>query len=137
MAYDFLRDNMSVNAQDDFRGAVFVHPENADKCATYDTVGGVCGWHGFVGRTCLLEVMVVDKRVVTRATIREVLRFPFEICGCTSILTYIDSTNAASISLATRIGFEFMSRIPGGGLNGDLLLYRLGKENCRWLRKVH
>lgn len=135
LVYDFLRDRLNIQLSADFRGVMFAHEEHRGAPMSMDTVGVAYGWHGFIGKTCVINVVVQDKRVLTRSVCREAFRFPFDVCGCTTVLAYVDSTNSGSIELVERSGFKKRLTLPRAGLEGDMLIYSMNRDHCRWLER--
>lgn len=53
---------------------------------------------------------------------------------CSRITCIVDSSNHASISLVERVGWIEETRLVGAGLRGgDLIVYKMTPETCKWL----
>lgn len=137
MAFEVLEDKLGIKRSADFRGALFVPDECAGKLAEKEDVGVAIGWNGFVGRTCMINIVVQKPECLTRWVIGEIFRFPFEICGLNAVLATVDNVNKKSLELCRRSGFEKIHTIPDGGTEGDLVCFVMTRAKCRWLRKVH
>jgi RimJ/RimL family protein N-acetyltransferase len=135
--FQLLRSHLGLQHSEDFRGVMFVRPEKLQQQCQMSDIGVAYGWHGFIGRMCIINILVQDKTCLTRAVIREAFRFPFEEANCSAILSFTDSANEESIDLTKRAGFEHVLTIPNGGLEGDMLMFKMARDRCRWLRKVH
>lgn len=137
LAFDFLSGELLLGWSDDFRGAIFVPEECRNAQMRKEDVGVAVGWHGFIGRTCMITIAVPKPECLTRWVIKEIFRFPFEVCGCNAIVASIDSNNHKSLALCRRSGFEDIHTIEGGGRTGDLVILKMVRDNCRWLSKEH
>lgn len=122
----YFQQKLNLQPSDDFRGVIFLNKEGQP--------GVAYGWHGFIGRVCAVNIVIEDKHTLTKSVAREAFRFPFEVCGCNSVLAFVDSANAESMELCQRAGFIALSGVPDGGLLGDLIIFEMPKDNCRWLR---
>jgi len=60
--------------------------------------------------------------------------FPFNQQGAKRITAPVCSSNAKSIALLTKMGFNLEAKLLGATANGDLLLFTMFKDNCRYLR---
>lgn len=63
--------------------------------------------------------------------------YPFLQLNVRRITAYIAASNAASIRFTEHLGFEFESTMPRALPNGDVAVYRMFKENCRYLPWVN
>lgn len=61
--------------------------------------------------------------------------YPFVVCDVKKIIVPVDATNSKSVTLVEKMGFTEEARIKNGMANGDLILYTLAKENCKYLGK--
>jgi RimJ/RimL family protein N-acetyltransferase len=136
MAFEFLQEKLSLHWSADFRGVLFV-PDEFDGCsAKKDDVGVAYGWNKFIGRTCMISIVVQKKECLTRAVVKEAFRFPFEN-GMESVLAAVDSTNLDSMELCRRAGFKHKTTVENGGMEGDLVIWEMRRGDCPWFRKEH
>lgn len=59
--------------------------------------------------------------------------YPFEQLGCKKIISPIEESNKDSIRFCSNIGFELEATLKDASPKGNLLLYTLSKEKCKWL----
>lgn len=137
LAFDYLQKELNLRWSDDFRGALFVPEKHSAEVASKEHVGVAVGWSNFIGKTCTVSIAVPKPECLTRAVIREIFRFPFEVCGCNAVLALVDSENRASAELCRRSGFKPVHRVLGGGVDGDLIIFQMDRATCRWLKRVH
>lgn len=125
--FQYFHTKLGLHRSEDFRGVIFLNAEGKP--------GVAYGWHGFIGRTCVINIVVEDKRCLTRPVVREAFRFPFEACGCNAVLALVDSVNLKSVKLCRRSGFKHLQTLPQGGLQGDLIIFEMLKQACPWFRE--
>jgi len=59
--------------------------------------------------------------------------YPFNVCDVKKIIVPVDSTNLKSINLVEKMGFTEEARIKDGMADGDMILYTLAKNDCKYL----
>jgi RimJ/RimL family protein N-acetyltransferase len=59
--------------------------------------------------------------------------YPFRVCDVKKIIVPVDATNLKSVKLVEKMGFTEEARIKDGMANGDLILYTLAKNDCKYL----
>ena len=59
--------------------------------------------------------------------------YPFNVCKVKKIIVPVDATNLKSISLVEKMGFTEEARIKDGMADGDMILYTLAKDDCKYL----
>jgi RimJ/RimL family protein N-acetyltransferase len=59
--------------------------------------------------------------------------YPFNVCDVKKIIVPVDATNSKSVNLVEKMGFTEEARIKDGMANGDMILYTLAKNDCKYL----
>jgi RimJ/RimL family protein N-acetyltransferase len=59
--------------------------------------------------------------------------YPFEQLGCQRITAQVASNNPRSLKFVERLGFQYEARLDRAVSGGDIFIYRMFKDNCRWL----
>lgn len=59
--------------------------------------------------------------------------YPFVQLGCRRVTGLVDEHNLRARRFNEHLGFELETRMEGATSDGDLLVYRLWKEDCRFL----
>lgn len=134
---DFMSGWFRIPHSEDLRGVMFIPDRYRDARASKDHVGVAYAWHGFIGRTCNISIVVQKKDCLTLPVVRKAFEYPFNVCGLEAVYALVDSTNQESISLCQRVGFKMIHRTPNGGLSGDLLMFEMLRQDCRWLKRTH
>lgn len=62
-----------------------------------------------------------------------VFYFPFEQLGVTKIISPVESTNSECIRFIEHIGFTLEATLKDAAPKGDLLIYTMVKDQCKWL----
>lgn len=137
MVWQYLHHELGLHASEDFRGVIFAPDEVRGRTMRMDDVGVAVGFTGFVGKACCVHTVIKRPELVTRSVLRDVFNYPFNIAGCEVVLATIDSTNTAALRLNRKLGFKDVVTFPGAGLDGDLVLLALSRDDCRWIRKEH
>lgn len=130
----FFRDRLGLHWSDDFRGVLHVPDEFSNAPSNMDHVAVAVAYNAFIGRTCCMHVVVQRPELLSPRIVREAFEFPFVVCGCEAVLALVDSTNTAALDFDTRLGFAEVARVPNGGTDGDLVVLRMTRSECRWLK---
>lgn len=59
--------------------------------------------------------------------------YPFEQLKAKVIIGLVPQSNLKARKFDEHLGFKLHSRIPDGHPDGDLLIYIMRREDCRWL----
>ncbi len=69
-----------------------------------------------------------------RTFLAVIFDYPFNQLGVQRITAPICSTNSKSIDLVTKMGFNQEAKLRGATSKGDLLLFSMFKNECKYLR---
>jgi hypothetical protein len=130
----FFEDRLQLRPSDDLRAVLHVPVEYQDTPASMDLVAVGVAYQNFIGRTCCMHTVIQRPEFVTPRMVRETFHYPFITCGLTAVLALVDSANTAAVDFDTRLGFKEIYRIPDGGLEGDMIILEMQRNNCRWIR---
>jgi RimJ/RimL family protein N-acetyltransferase len=98
-----------------------------------ELIGGVV-YDGFNGRNIWAHIAgKPGTRWLTRSFLYAMYHYPFVQLGVERITGPVDSTNLEAIRLDTHMGFVHEATLRGASPNGDLLLFVMWKQNCRYL----
>lgn len=76
-----------------------------------------------------------DPRWLTRENLRILFEYPFRQLRLRRITTIADSTNYASRRFNEALGFVHEATLERACADGDLIVYRMYPEDCKWLTK--
>lgn len=103
-----------------------------------DEAGNLVGGVAYFNRrgTASIEAGIagIGKRWLTRRLLWAMFHYPFVQCGVNRVTVEVEAGNLPSIALAMDLGFELEARKEGAGETGDILVFRMFKKDCRWLR---
>jgi RimJ/RimL family protein N-acetyltransferase len=70
---------------------------------------------------------------VNRDLLWATFHYPFVQLGVKKLFGQVNESNAASIKFVSSVGFTVEARIKDVFPDGDLLLFSMYREDCRWL----
>lgn len=76
---------------------------------------------------------VSDKRALNREFLSAIFRYPFVQLDCSVFIALIAGDNEASIRLVEHLGFELEHTIKDAHPSGELHIYTMRRNDCRWL----
>ena len=100
-------------------------------------VAGVayCEWNG-VNVVCHIA-SDGSKRWATREYLWTIFDYPFTQLGCRRITVAVGEGNSASRRFVQHLGFTQEATLDSAHPTGDLLLFSMFKERCRWLQQSY
>ena len=93
-------------------------------------VAGVI-YENWNGRSIICHIAISGR--LTPRYLAVIFDYPFNVCGVKKIIVPVDATNLKSVILVEKMGFTEEARIKDGMADGDMILYTLAKENCKYL----
>ena len=75
-----------------------------------------------------------DGNWATREFLRVIFDYPFRQLGVKRITAPIASTNVKSVNLVTRMGFTLECTLAQATPDGDMFLFRMFRDECKYLR---
>lgn len=91
----------------------------------------------FNGSNITAGIAGVGKRWITPEFLWFMFFYPFKQLGVKRITACVEQTNTVSQQFVAKLGFVFESRMERAGRTGDLLVYRMFREDCRYLERKH
>lgn len=135
MVHAFFHRALGLHWSDDIRGVLYVPDQYLAKLADPEHVVVAVAYNGFIGHTCCIHSVIQRPEAVTRKMVEATFTFPFEHCHCEAVLALVDSTNDAALRFDKKLGFMEIARVPHGGPDGDLVILRMLRGECRWLKR--
>jgi RimJ/RimL family protein N-acetyltransferase len=74
-----------------------------------------------------------SRRWMTKAFLWMCFDYPFSQLGCTRVTGLVDETNLEAQHFNERLGFTLETRLEKACEQGDLLIYRMWRHECRFL----
>lgn len=93
---------------------------------------GVVGYDNFTRRMCEMHI-AGETGWLTRKMIWSMFHYPFIYCDLSIVMSKVSSANTKSLEVVRRLGAQLECTIKDGCEDGDMCLFSLRKENCRWI----
>ncbi len=97
-------------------------------------IAGV-SYYDFNGRSITASIYGIGSRWLNREFLWFMFYYPFEQAGVERITTTIEKDNEKSHNLTKRLGFTHEATLQRAGRSGDLHVYRMFREDCKWLKE--
>lgn len=132
----FFAAKLGIHASDDLRGILWIPDKYHGHVMKMEHVGVGIAYNCFVGRTAAIHIVVQDRTCFTRHVLRELFDYAFNTCGLNFLYAPVDSQNLSAVEFVPRVGFREVNRISQGGIDGDLIMFGMTKQECRWLKEI-
>lgn len=127
LLWAWLNARVGVEWSDEFRAVGLVKN---------DCLIAVAGYNGFTGRSCVMHSAIDDPAGVDRTFIRAAFEYPFEQLNLVEVLAPVMEENEKAMNFDLKLGFKEVYRIAGGSPDGgDIILLRMRREECRWIKE--
>lgn len=80
--------------------------------------------------------IAVDRGGLNRRFLSLIFDYPFRQLGVKRITGVVASSNAAARKLDEHLGFELEAILHDAHPDGDLLIYKMTADKCRWLTEL-
>lgn len=91
-------------------------------------------YDNFLGQSICMHVAAEGRHWLTREFLRAVFSFPFDQLRVHKVIGPVDSSNARACHLDEHLGFVPEAVITGAAKGGDLILYSMTRQQCRFLK---
>lgn len=113
----------------------------ADRGHTIGLVGGgriprilaVAWFESHNGASILCHLAGVGKKWLNREFLWYICYYPFEQLGVNKVISPVESDNLDSVKFVEHFGMTLEATLKEAAPKGDLLLYTLTREQCKWL----
>jgi len=95
-------------------------------------LGGVI-YTNYTRRTVQMHMAGFAPRWATPEFMWVIYDFPFNYLGVEKVIATVPSTNARSIDIVFKMGFEHLTSVPGVVFDGDMEIFAMRRYQCRWL----
>ena len=86
------------------------------------------------GSSVVVHVAKFMPNWIGRDLLYAVSDYTFNIIGVEQVLAIVYSLRHETIIFNQKVGFREITRIPGAGRGGDLVIMSMRRDDCRWLR---
>ncbi len=92
-------------------------------------------FENFNGANMMMHVAALPKsRWMSKEVLWYTFYYAFVTCGCKRVTGLVAESNTEAIEFDERLGFKFEARLKNAAVDGDLLVYAMFAEDCRWLK---
>ena len=114
---------------------------SAMKCLGLERDGElVCGvlYDGWNGVNMWMHVAIAPGGMLTRQFVHYAFYYPFVEIGCKRLTGLVEANNLAARRFDEHLGFRVEATLAGAASDGgDVLLYAMTRDECRWLQPKH
>lgn len=96
-------------------------------------VAGVV-YDNFLHASICMHVAAEGDHWLTRDFLRAVFSYPFNELGVHKVIGPVDSSNTQAIRFDEHLGFIPEAVLTGAAKGGDLILYSMTRQQCRFLK---
>ena len=92
-------------------------------------------YEGFNGRNVWVHLAgIPGRKWMTRDFLHAGFAYPFLVCGVHRLSGYVNASNTDACRLNEHLGYQEEARLKGAAPDGgDVILYVMWRENCRFL----
>lgn len=80
--------------------------------------------------------IAIEKGGMNRRFLSIIFDYPFNQLGVKRITGYVAESNHAARKLDEHLGFELEATLKDAHPEGDLLIYKMTADKCRWLKEL-
>jgi RimJ/RimL family protein N-acetyltransferase len=98
-----------------------------------ELVAGVC-YYAYRWPNIEMSCASIDPRWLNRKILKAVFEYPFVTLGAKRITAVVDVDNTHAQKFDEKLGFIKEAVLKDANPNGDAIIYRMLKNECRWLK---
>ena len=96
-------------------------------------LGGVI-YKEFTGASVQAHIAGFGPNWLGRDLLWVIFDYPFNQLGVSKIFGPVPETNKAALAFDYKLGFKYVTTIPGVFLDGGLIVLEMDRVDCRWLK---
>lgn len=85
------------------------------------------------GVHCFVTIAAAGGSWLTPRLLWYIFRYPFIELKCRRLTALVNDDNSRSEAFVKDLGFSLESKLEGASPTGDILVFRMMKDDCRWL----
>ena len=91
-------------------------------------------FESFNGANMMMHVAALPQsRWMSKELLWYAFFYPFIECGCKRVTGLVEEGNLEAREFDERLGFKLEARLKDAAPGGDLLVYAMFRDECRWL----
>lgn len=96
-------------------------------------IGGIT-YTNWNGRNVWMDV-AGEGRWLSKKLLWMAFDYPFNQLGCNRVSGWVEEANTEAQRFDEHLGFTLETRLKDAGTTGDVLIYRMYRDECKWVRK--
>lgn len=101
-----------------------------------ELVAGIV-YSDFNGNNLSASIHGLNRTWMNREFLWVIFHYPFEQAKVKRITAVVEESNSLSHNLVKRLGFTHEATLQQAGRSGDLHIYRMFRDECKWLEVFH
>jgi RimJ/RimL family protein N-acetyltransferase len=97
-----------------------------------ELIAGV-SYYQYNGRSIAMSIAAKGKRWANRNYLHAIFAYPLRQLKLNKVLALIDSENVESMRFAQKLGAKREATIEGAGKFGDMVVWSMSLNHCKWL----
>lgn len=97
-------------------------------------VKAVVSYSNFAGKSCNFSMVGEGKNWMNKDFLWAMFDYPFNKLGLKVILATISGNNDKSLNMCRKLGFQKVVQIADAHKDGDLVIFEMRKDGCKWLQ---
>lgn len=99
---------------------------------TEQLLGGVI-YKEFTGASIQMHCAGFTRSWLSRDLLWIAFDYPFTQLKCAKVFGCVPSDNSRALAFDYKLGFKYVTTIPGVYLDSDLVVLEMARADCRWL----
>lgn len=112
-----------------------LHPEDvviSRVTSQGNLMGGVL-FKNFTGASINIHCASFRVNWLSRDLLWVLFDYAFNQLGCLKVFGPVPSNNTAALAFDYKVGFKYVTTVPGVFLDADLVVLEMDRASCRWL----
>jgi RimJ/RimL family protein N-acetyltransferase len=112
-----------------------LHPENTviSRVTSEGKLMGGVVFQEYTGASIQLHCAGFHPNWLGRDLLSAVFSYVFDELGCTKCFAALCSANQVALALDYKLGFKYVTTVPGYFPDGNLVVLDMERTDCRWL----
>lgn len=112
-----------------------LHPEDVTisrVTSKGNLMGGVL-FKNFTGASIAIHCASFTPNWLSRDLLWVMFHYAFEQLGVKKVIGPVPSSNLGALAFDYKVGFKYVTTVPGVFPDGDLIVLEMDRASCRWL----
>jgi RimJ/RimL family protein N-acetyltransferase len=109
------------------------HADCSEAIGLHDGESVICGVVYENWNRASIVCHIALQRPLTKKYLAAIFHYPFMVADVGKIIAPITSDNSKAVRLVQKMGFSEEARITNAAPTGDIVLFTLARESCRFL----